>query len=158
MFRELIRKKQELPLEECFRILEQEKRGVLSVNGHDGYPYGTPMNHWYDREEGILYFHCGKAGHRLDSLGKNQKASFCVLDGGYREKGEWALLIKSVIVFGKIEIVDDLERVIEITQKLSHKFTSDEKYIKDEIDNHACKTLLLAFHPEHICGKRVLES
>ena len=45
MFRELIRKNQQLSHEECIRILQTELRGVLSVNGQDGYPYGMPMNH-----------------------------------------------------------------------------------------------------------------
>ena len=35
------------------------------------------------------------------------KASFCVYDHGYREEGDWALHVKSVIVFGRVEIVDD---------------------------------------------------
>ena len=68
MFRELTRKKQQLSIEECIHILKTEKRGVLSVNGDDGYPYGMPMNYWYDEVDGKIYFHCGKVGHRLDSL------------------------------------------------------------------------------------------
>ncbi len=31
MFREMLRKKQQLPEEECIRILKEELRGVLSV-------------------------------------------------------------------------------------------------------------------------------
>ncbi|MBO7677619.1 MAG: pyridoxamine 5'-phosphate oxidase family protein, partial [Erysipelotrichaceae bacterium] len=54
-FRKLLRSRQQLSEEECFEILKQQKRGVLSVNGDDGYPYGMPMNHYY--EDGYLYFH-----------------------------------------------------------------------------------------------------
>ena len=79
MFREMIRKNKALPEEECIRILTEEKRGVLSVNGDGGYPYGTPMNHFYNAEDGKLYFHCGKQqGHRLDALAQDGRASFCV--------------------------------------------------------------------------------
>ena len=158
MFRELTRKKQELSREECVRILQTEKRGVLSVNGEDGYPYGTPMNHWYNAEDGKLYFHCGRAGHRLDALQRSGKASFCVYDGGCCEQGDWALRFKSVILFGEIEIIDDPARVVEITAKLCRKFTQDEAYIKAEIAQHAHRTLLLAMTPLHICGKSVKES
>ena len=45
MFREMLRVKQQLPREECVRLLKEEKRGVLSVLGDDGYPYGMPLNH-----------------------------------------------------------------------------------------------------------------
>ena len=158
MFRELTRKKQELSREECVRILQTEKRGVLSVNGEDGYPYGTPMNHWYNAEDGKLYFHCGRAGHRLDALQRSGKASFCVYDGGCCEQGDWALRFKSVILFGEIEIIDDPARVVEITAKLCRKFTQDEAYIKAEIAQHTHRTLLLAMTPLHICGKSVKES
>lgn len=158
MFRELSRKKQMLSLEECIRILKTEKRGVLSVLGDGGYPYGMPINHWYNEEDGKIYFHCGKTGHRLEALRKENKVSFCVYDEGSCEEGEWALNFKSVIVFGTVEISDDLERIIHITTKLSHQFTQDDEYIQDEIKHHAHRTLLLVLTPEHICGKSVKES
>ena len=158
MFRELLRKNKKLSMEECINILKSEKRGVLSVVGDEDYPYGMPMNHWYNEEDGKIYFHCGNVGHRLDALKKNNKVSYCVYDEGYKKEGHWALNVKSVIVFGKIVIVDDMERIIDITTKLSHKFTHDEEYIRDEIEKHAHRTLLLEFTPEHICGKLVEES
>ena len=158
MFRELSRKQNMLSLQECKNLLEQETRGVLSVLGDDGYPYGMPMNHWYDPEDGTIYFHCGKEGHRLDCLKAHHKGSFCVFNRGERPEGEWALRVKSVIVFGRIEILDDRDKIVEITTKLSHKFTQDDAYIRREIESAAHKTLLLKLIPDHICGKRVTEA
>ncbi|MBQ7821519.1 MAG: pyridoxamine 5'-phosphate oxidase family protein [Clostridia bacterium] len=158
MFRDLTRKNKQISLKECTDLLKSETRGVLSVCGDDGYPYGMPMNHFYNDADGCIYFHCGKGGHRLDALNSSPKVSFCTYDSGYREKGEWALKVKSVIVFGKIEIIDDMNRIIDITTKLSHKFTLDDEYIKKEIELHGAKTLLLRLEPEHICGKLVTES
>lgn len=158
MFRELTRKNKKLTMEECIHILKTEKRGVLSVSGDNDYPYGMPMNHWYDEEDGKIYFHCGNVGHRLDALRKNGKVSFCTYDEGYRNPGEWALHVKSVIVFGKIKIVNDSKRIIDITTKLSHKFTKDDAYIKSEIEQYARVTVLLELTPEHICGKLVTEA
>lgn len=158
MFRELLRKNKELPTAECIDLLKNETRGVLSVLGDGDYPYGMPMNHWYNEEDGCIYFHCGKVGHRLEALKKHDKVSFCVYDSGYRNPGEWALNVKSVIVFGRVEIIDDRSQIIEITTKLSHKFTQDEAYIQEEIRQHSSRTLLLKLTPEHICGKRVMEA
>lgn len=158
MFRELTRINKKLSMEECVHVLKTEKRGVLSVNGDNDYPYGMPMNHWYNEEDGKIYFHCGNVGHRLDALKKDNKVSFCVYDEGYCKPGQWALNIKSVIVFGKIEVVNDPDRIKDITTKLSHKFTQDEEYIRAEIENHAHRTLLLELTPEHVCGKLVEES
>lgn len=158
MFRELLRKNKALPTAECMEVLKQQKRGVLSVIGDDGYPYGMPMNHWYNEEDGKIYFHSGNVGHRLDALRKCGKASFCTYDEGYRNPGQWALNVKSVIVFGRIEIVDDRDRIVDITTKLSYKFTQDDAYIQDEIEKNIHRTLLLVLTPEHICGKLVEES
>ncbi len=158
MFRELTRKNKEIPFDECVEILKSEKRGVLSVLGDGGYPYGMPMNHFYCEDDGCIYFHCGKSGHRNDALKKHDKVSLCVYDEGYRNENDWALNIRSVIVFGKIELIDNIDTVIEISEKLSRKFTDDEAYIQKEIAAFASKTLLLKLVPENICGKRVKES
>lgn len=158
MFRELVRKKKQITDEECIEILKNEKRGVLSVLGDGGYPYGMPMNHFYNEEDGCIYFHSGKAGHRPDALKRCDKVSFCVYDEGYKNEGEWALNIKSVIVFGRVEVIEDIEKIADITAKLSYKFTEDEEYIQNEIRLYASKTLLLKLKVEHMCGKIVAES
>ena len=54
MFRELSRKRKGLTKEECISILKEEKRGVLSVLGDNGYPYGMPMNHYYNEDDDTL--------------------------------------------------------------------------------------------------------
>lgn len=153
-----MRKNKQIPLSECLEILKNEKRGVLSVNGDNGYPYGMPMNHWYNEENGKIYFHCGKNGHRNDSLKFNNKVSFCVYDKGCVKEGEWALTVRSVIVFGKAEFIDSVDVINDIMTKLSLKFTSDEDYIKKELKAYAEQTLMIELTPEHICGKVVSES
>ncbi len=158
MFRELVRKNKKITNKECIDLLINEKRGILSVNGDNGYPYAMPMNHFYNLNDGCIYFHCGKIGHRLDSLKRSDKVSFCVCEKGTRKEGNWAYDVRSVIVFGRMEIIDDIEKVIYISTELSYKFTHDDEYIKNEIDRFAKGTLLLKLTPEHICGKQVNES
>ena len=158
MFRDMLRKKQQLPEEECVRILKEELRGVLSVLGDDDYPYGMPINHYYCDEDGKLYFHGGRRGHKIDAMKKHPKASFCVYDQGFRKEGEWALNIRSVIVFGRIEFIEDRETTYRISEALSHKFTDDDDYIQHELKNSGPGTLLFALVPEHMTGKIVNES
>ena len=43
-FRPMRRIRQELPKEECEKILIKATAGVLSVLGDGGYPYGVPMS------------------------------------------------------------------------------------------------------------------
>lgn len=158
MFRELKRKNKQVPQEECIKLLKSEMRGILSVLGDDDYPYGSPMNYWYNEEDGNLYFHSARVGHRPDALKKHNKVSFCVCDAGYHEEDDWALTITSVIVFGKIELITDVDTVVDICTKLSYKYTQDEEFINSEIRKFSRGTLLMKMTPEHICGKKVREA
>ena len=155
MFREMNRRKQQLSQAECIEILKNEKRGVLSVIGDEGYPYGAPINHYYCEDDGCLYFHSGRKGHRNDAMARCDKASFCVYDRGFVKPGDWALNIRSVIAFGRLEIVEDHERALEITRKLSRKFTADEAYIDDEVRRSGPGVLVFRLIPEHMTGKLV---
>ena len=158
-FPELKRKKQALTKEECEEVLKREKRGVLAVNGAGGYPYAMPMNHYYDPADGSVWFHCGKGeGHRWEALQKDERACFCVHDGGERMGEGWALTVKSVIVFGKIEVTEDPETVRRIGTALSLKFTSDRAYIEADMKKSGPATRLLRLVPEAMTGKRVEES
>ena len=156
MFREIVRKKQAVPYEECIEILNREKRGVLAVLGDGDYPYAVPLNHYYCPEDGKLYFHSGKTGHKIDAMKRCDRASFCVYGEG-TPTDTWVLNFKSVIVFGRLEIVEDRETTVRMTRELSRKFTGDEAYIQAEIDKYLNNTLLFALVPEHITGKTVKE-
>ena len=158
MFREVVRKKQALTKEECEEILIREPRGVLCVNGDDGYPYGMPIDHWYCPENGKIYFHTGKSGHRTDALRRSDKVCYCVYDEGFRKEGEWALNIKSVIAFGKIRFIEEREEAVEITRKLSFKYTDDADYIEEEIRRSGAGVMCLEMTVEHMTGKIVNES
>lgn len=158
MTRNMRRFKQALSQEECIEILKQEPRGVLSLIGDEGYPYGLPMDHWYCEEDGKLYFHCAKEGHKIDAIRACDKASFCVYDKGYRKDGEWALNIRSVIVFGRIRPVEDQAKTLDICRNLCLKFTDDEEYIQKELKNAGPRVLCLELVPEQITGKLVNES
>ena len=158
MFRKMARVKQQISEDECIELLKQEKRGVLSILGDDDYPYGMPINHFYNDEDGKIYFHGGKSGHKVDAILRYDKASFCVYDQGYRNDGDWALNIRSVIVFGRIEVIEDTDKVYDISRRLSYKFTDDESYIEHEIENAGPRTLMFALVPEYMTGKLVKEA
>ena len=159
MFRELVRKRKSIPQDVCIDVLKNETRGVLSVLGDDDYPYGMPMNHFYDEETGKIYFHVGsQRSHRNDAIRKHDKVSYCVYDQGYKDEGDWAYNVKSIIVFGRIAVIEDKDRIIEITSKLTKKFTDDAAYLENELKTNLARTLLLEITPEHISGKYVKEA
>ena len=54
MFRPMRRIKQQLSDDEALKVLKNAKRGVLSVIGDDGWPYGIYINPYW--KDGKLYF------------------------------------------------------------------------------------------------------
>ena len=68
MFRMMRRIKQQLPDEEAMEVLKYAKRGVLSVIGDEGWPYGVWLNPHYRESDGCIYFHGAKEGHKIDAL------------------------------------------------------------------------------------------
>lgn len=158
MFRPMRRFKQQISQEECIRVLRTMPRGVLSVIGDDGYPYGVPLDHLYCEEDGKIYFHCAKEGHKLDAITKCDKVSYCVMDEGFRKEGEWALNITSVISFGKISVVNDEDKKLKICTGLCRKFSDDEEYLAREIKNAFPRVCCLELTVEHMTGKLVNES
>lgn len=97
-------------------------------------------------------------GHKIDAIKVCDKASFCTWDEGYRKEGEWALNINSVIVFGKIKLVEDEETTRKICTHLVKKFTDDEEYLQKELTNALPRVQCLELIPEHMTGKLVNES
>lgn len=158
MFRKMRRFKQELNRDECIEVLKQEPRGVLSVLGDDGYPYGVPLDHWYNEADGKLYFHGAKTGHKIDAMKRCDKVSYCVMDKGWRKEGDWALNIRSVVVFGRLRPVDDPAKTAEICTNICRKFTDDAAYLEHELLHSGPAVLCLELEPEHMTGKLVNES
>jgi len=155
MFRTMRRWKQQLTEEECIEVLEHEPRGVLSVHGEDGYPYGIPINFVYDG--GKIYFHGAKQGHKIDALKKDNKVSFTVMDHGYLESNKLGLNVKSVVVFGRIRFVDDREETIREARKLGLKYDPAD-FVESELKAKANVIQVLELSIDHMTGKLVNES
>ena len=156
MFREMRRFKQQTDHAECERILETAKRGVLSVNGDGGYPYGVPMNFVY--ADGRIYFHSAVCGHKLDAIRADDKVSFCVLSDGVKEPDDWWYHFTSVIVFGRLREVEDEGARIGAFRKLGLKYFPTAEMVESDIKKNAARALILELTIEYMTGKRVREN
>ena len=158
MFRPMRRFKQQLSDSEALEVLKQAKRGVLSVTGDDGWPYGVWLNPHFREADGRIYFHGAKEGHKIDALRRDSRASFTVIDEGVRDEGGWAYTFRSVAVFGRIEFVEDHEFAIELCRELARRFNPSEADIENEIRMAGARVQVFCLVPEHITGKRVHEA
>ena len=157
MFREMRRKKQLLSESDSAAILEKGSYGVLSVLGDDGYPYGVPMNYIY--EDGVLYFHCAREGHKIDAIRRDPKVSFCVVDSDEVVAEEYTTYFRSVIAFGKAEIVEDAAEKRDIITRLAKRFhPSDSEQHRDALIEREFPPLsILRMKIEHMSGKEAIE-
>lgn len=157
MFRTMRRFKQELSEEECKKVLREELRGVLSVLGDDGYPYGLPIDFYYDEEANKIYFHGAKTGHKMDAIQNCDKVSFCVYDQGYLKEGDWALNIHSVICFGRIQPIPNTDDVLEKLREMARKSYPNEEEVEKAMQQSVHAVQMLELTIEHMSGKRVNE-
>ena len=157
MFREVSRnKKQILSNERAIAILESGTSGVLALLGDNDYTYGVPMSYAY--KDGKLYFHSAMKGHKIDAITKHNKVSFTVIETDRIVPEEFTTYYRSVIVFGKIRIVDDIEQKRAAYNLLVEKYSPDykEESIK-EIENGIGNSRIIVLDIEHISGKEAIE-
>ena len=95
MFRPMRRTKRQLSDADAKELLLREKRGIFAVNGDDGYPFAVPVNYFYDRDAGKIYFHGAKSGHKIDALKKSDKVCFTVYGNQRFVDGDWAPMSKA---------------------------------------------------------------
>ena len=137
-FRPLRRIKQAATPEECIAVLQSAPRGILTVHGENGYPYGIPMNFVF--LDGKIYFHCAKEGHKIDAVRADDKVSFTVLSEPVKNDGEWWYCFTSVIVFA-----------------LGAKYFPEGYDIENDILRNGPRASILELSFDHVSGKHVRE-
>ena len=155
MFRPMRRHAQALERTECLQILAEEPRGVLSVLGDDGYPYSVPLNFVLDGD--AILFHCAVEGHKLDAIDACDKASFCVMDKGKKNPGEWWWCFRSVIAFGRVRRVENDDEVVKALYRLAEKYFPESYDTQGDIDRNLRRVVILRLEIEHLSGKAVRE-
>lgn len=155
MFRKMRRFKQQLPEEQCIKILEEEPRGILAVIGDDGYPYTIPMDHFY--EDGKLYFHGAAQGHKMDAIKACDKVSYCVLDKGVPDERGDFYYFNSVVAFGRIRILEDREEILRQVRKLAFKYFTDPEEVELDMQRNGSRVACMELTIEHMTGKHVHE-
>ena len=154
MFRKMRRFAQQLPQEECERILQTATSGVLAVIGDEGYPYAVPVSHVY--RDGVIAFHCASVGHKIDALRACDKVSFCVVSQDEVMPKERTTAFVSVIAFGRARLVDDEAQQRKVCRWIAEKFCpNDLEACQKETDETVGtgRLLCVEIDVEQITGK-----
>ena len=157
MFRPMRRKNRELSTEAAEQLLVQSRRGVLAVNGEDGYPYAVPVNYFYDREAQKIYFHGARAGHKIDALKANDKVCFTVYGNESIKKEAWAPFMQSTVVFGRCHLLESGPEAMEHLRQMARKYYPEEGLVEQEIEAAGKAVQMFAISIEHLTGKEIQE-
>ena len=157
MFRPIRRIKREISLDAAKQLLITERRGVLAVNGDDGYPYAIPLNYIYDEADNRIYFHGAKAGHKIDSIRACDKVCFTVYGNETVKEEAWAPFMQSAVVFGRCHLIEDRDQSIELVKKLAMKYYPNEALADEEIEKSGNHFQMFEIEIEHMSGKQVQE-
>ena len=157
VFREMRRKKQVLSQKEVEDILHKGTSGVLALLGDNDYPYAVPISYVYD--DGKVYFHSAKSGHKIDAIQRTAKASFCVIDKDLVVPEEYTTYFRSVIAFGRIRIVEDDSEKRAAIEKLAIKYAPEDTAAnRDYAISREWKPLcMLEMTIDHVTGKEAIE-
>ena len=157
VFREMRRKKQVLSQKEVEDILHKGTSGVLALLGDNDYPYAVPISYVYD--DGKVYFHSAKSGHKIDAIQRTAKASFCVIDEDLVVPEEYTTYFRSVIAFGRIRIVEDDSEKRAAIEKLAIKYAPEDTAAnRDYAISREWKPLcMLEMTIDYVTGKEAIE-
>lgn len=156
MFREMRRCRQQLSEEECIEILQKGTSGVLAVAGDDGYPYAVPLSYAY--RDNSLWFHGATDGHKLDAIARCGKVSFCVIDMDEVLPEKLTTVYRSVIAFGRAEILDDERKIAQGARILGEKFLPGmSARVESEIAQSMPRLTVIRMDIEHMTGKEGVE-
>jgi nitroimidazol reductase NimA-like FMN-containing flavoprotein (pyridoxamine 5'-phosphate oxidase superfamily) len=144
----------EMTCEEIDQFLTCARVGRLGLVLGDG-PYVVPVGFAYS--DGKVFFHTCCKGLKMDALRKNSNVCFEV-----DEALSDATMSKSVIIFGKAEIIESEEKMIPYLQKLIDKYRvplSFDEYMRKpgrnrESELRAVRICLIT--PTKIASRRLL--
>lgn len=157
MFRPMRRSAQALGVDACREVLSRGTSGVLALLGDGGWPYAVPMSYAFDGEK--LYFHCAREGHKLDAIRREARASFCVVDRDEVIPEEYTTYFRSVIVFGRVRILEDEAQMRAAIELLARRyFPQDSAENRHRaIEREWAGLCMLEMDIEHMSGKEAIE-
>jgi uncharacterized protein len=156
MFRGMRRKGQLLSEAETIAMLESCSSGVLAVQGDDDYPYAVPLSFAY--EDGRIYFHCARTGHKLDGIERNERVSFCVIAADDVQQSTFTTHFRSAIAFGRARVLTDADEQRHGLRCLARKYSPDHLAAADaEIEGQLKRTCVMEIAVEHLTGKAAIE-
>jgi nitroimidazol reductase NimA-like FMN-containing flavoprotein (pyridoxamine 5'-phosphate oxidase superfamily) len=136
-------------------IIKNGKFAVISMC-RDNEPYIVTLSYGYDLEKKTLYFHCAQKGLKLDFLSFNKRVCATVIEDGGYIIDECGHEYKSVVFWGDMQIVNDLDEKKHGMSILLHHLENKDSIVKEKLiksDDFYSKMEILRLDIEQIHGK-----
>ena len=151
-FHKMRRHDRELDQASAVKILSEGEYGVLSTYGEDGWPYGVPLSYAY--EDGKLYFHGAKTGHKLSNLQACDRASFTVVGRTHVLQEIYSTAYQSAIAFGTVRVVTEAAEKKHGLLLLAEKYCYDNFAIADSYAERSLNNVCVyCMEIIHLTGK-----
>ena len=157
MFKPVRKKINEIDHSAAEALLQSNRRGILAMNGDNGYPYAIPINYFYDCDKKKIYFHGARVGHKVDALRACDKICFTVYGHETIKEEAWAPFMQSVVVFGRCHLVEAGEKAMAMLKQFAMKYYPNEQMVDEEIAIAGKAVQIFEIEIEHLSGKEVQE-
>lgn len=139
--------------EQAIEILKNGEYGYLSLVDSEGIPYGIPIS--YAFEGGSIYIHCGPAGRKIDVIGNDAPASFCVVGDTQVIPHKFTTNFESVVVSGRVHHVEDEEERWKCLRLILEKYSPlDMEIGLKYAEKSFFRTRVLRIDINSVTGKR----
>lgn len=147
--------------DDWIRQFLREAQYGLVAHECDGQPFMNPLIFAYDEAAHALYYHTGRKGRIFANVTANPRVCFnaCKMQGliAKAHASAFDVAYESVIVFGRIRIVEDPEEAVTALRALLDKYFPNLRYGEDYTPispEPLARTAVHCLHIESWSGKR----
>ncbi len=163
--REMRRSHKELKDEQKINdLLFTAKFGYLGLFDEEG-TYVVPLNFVWKNKK--IYFHGSEQGRKTEAIRTNSRVCFTVSEdlGTIADPipANIGTAYTSVMVFGKVKLLDDLEEATDVLQAMLEKFVPgyfDQKLSQKHVDAYrssmGSRTMVYCLDPDQITAKEAV--
>jgi len=143
--------------EEIIEIIRKCQVCHVAMVDNEGKPYLIPMNFGFDQD--VVYLHSSRIGKKIDILKNNPNV--CInftTDHVLRYQAEkvacsWSMKYRSVLVYGKIEFIEETEEKIAHLDQVMKKYTPGEfKYNPPSLREVCCWKVVVEKYEGRVYG------
>lgn len=153
MLKPLRRVDRQTSREDALRVIAESEYGFLAVTGEDGVARAIPMAHVLLGD--CLYFHCARAGQKLDDLARQPRAGYTCVLRAENVPSAYTTQYASAMAEGPVAIVTgEAERqaaMRALMEKYSAAFLDCPAY--DKMMRGMSAVVMLKMQLDTVCGK-----